>query len=102
MAARSDARSSWAETVAAATAKATQTMSEKHLRVDRIIALPPEVLVILIRRGGQKGLGASMREFGGTGGRCPGSATPMRGDAALPPHMAESLWLSGLLHSKIS
>jgi len=43
-----------------------------------------------------------MREFGGTGGRCPGSATPMRGDAALPPHMAESLWLSGLLHSKIS
>jgi hypothetical protein len=26
----------------------------------------------------------------------------MRGDAALPPHMAESLWLSGLLHSKIS
>jgi hypothetical protein len=26
----------------------------------------------------------------------------MRGDAALPPHMAESLRLSGLLHLKIS
>src|SRR4029453_13788916 len=46
IAARSAARSSWAtETVAAATAKAMQTMSEKHLRVGRVLVFPPEILV---------------------------------------------------------